>query len=594
LNPFSPSAAGSESQMPPSLQYPDLLADAAKKRADGSVSRTVPRFKGIISECFEAYLGSWVRYEETQLIDSVSRATANDSIIGESDPSMASIRRGASFDRHDGDEEESDMPKYIFSSASEIFSAFKACLRRTTAISTHQTLFDIFQVFKRVLKRYADILTGRITKKVAPLTDEAARTIGSVIGTAEYCDSTLPALSSAIVRTIDEAFTSKVNFDPERDIMWNLKTGAVQSLVTSFETQLEPSFAKMTKTNWVALQEVGDQSSYVTEVGEVMTTQFPLVRANLSLTYYRFFGDKFAQWVVPKFISSIYACKKIGELGAQQLLLDSYSLKTLLLEVPVLAAEGKPVPAGYAKYVIREIGRAETLLKILSSSVEDVESLKTLLEGQGAVATQEEITRILSLKAGAADAAQAAAATDTGSATHPQPRVGAALQSFTVGGLTSGASHMLTQIQPHISQMPLQVPSFNFGGLHAGGSGSAGASAAPSPSVTSSVGILNTTTGASGSTVGERVGQPPSISTTASPPTAALSAGLPGSPQWPRNEAASSSDSEAPQQPQRPAMGRLFGDFQSLGQRLGGQATQDVKKLIGKFTDRDRGAGRPP
>jgi hypothetical protein len=41
------------------------------------------------------------------------------------------------------------------------------------------------------------------------------------------------------------------------------------------------------------------------------------------------------------FMKSIYTCKPISEIGAEQMLLDSHSLKKILLDLPNMGAEEK-------------------------------------------------------------------------------------------------------------------------------------------------------------------------------------------------------------------------------------------------------------
>ena len=68
--------------------------------------------------------------------------------------------------------------------------------------------------------------------------------------------------------------------------------------------------------------------------------------------------------LIPRFIAAIHNCKQISETGASQLLLDSYNVKALLLEVPVVSCKGRQMPAAYSNYVVREMGKVEAVLKV--------------------------------------------------------------------------------------------------------------------------------------------------------------------------------------------------------------------------------------
>lgn len=49
---------------------------------------------------------------------------------------------------------------------------------------------------------------------------------------------------------------------------------------------------------------------------------------NLNVKY------KFLSSFIPKFIQHLYKCKPLSNIGAEQLLLDTHSLKTILLDLP--------------------------------------------------------------------------------------------------------------------------------------------------------------------------------------------------------------------------------------------------------------------
>lgn len=62
-----------------------------------------------------------------------------------------------------------------------------------------------------------------------------------------------------------------------------------------------------------------------------------------------------------RYISCVYKCKPVGTVGAEQLLLDTHSIKTCLLELPSivdtghvkLPPGGRRAPQSYTKLVIK-------------------------------------------------------------------------------------------------------------------------------------------------------------------------------------------------------------------------------------------------
>ena len=72
---------------------------------------------------------------------------------------------------------------------------------------------------------------------------------------------------------------------------------------------------------------------------------------------------------VRRVYSNIFKCKRFNETGAQQMLLDVHALKTALLEVATLGSMSS-TPTSFTRLVTTELGRAESLLKVILSPTE--------------------------------------------------------------------------------------------------------------------------------------------------------------------------------------------------------------------------------
>eukprot|EP00929_Paragymnodinium_shiwhaense_P095423 TRINITY_DN56548_c0_g1_i1.p1 TRINITY_DN56548_c0_g1~~TRINITY_DN56548_c0_g1_i1.p1 ORF type:complete len:824 (-),score=169.75 TRINITY_DN56548_c0_g1_i1:8-2479(-) len=393
----------------PGFKYPEVLgkggssSSSAGAHANGDDKRHTddddvfaPRFKGIISESFDAYLGSWVQHEEKQLLDSLERSTAAgaDKMLGMEDD-----------DR--GDDDDGLEPKLTYHSATELFIGLKGSVTKCCGFSTQQTLFDIFQVTRRVLAQYAETLKAKFPAKVSvPLDVAAVQACCCVIGTAEYCDEMVPKLAAEVAKAIDSTFEDRINFDREQDLLRNMMNKANQALVQSVNCSLDEAFAKMTKTNWAQYShDVGDNSPFVGDISERLAKVFEPIAKYMSKIHYRFFCDKFVQAFVSRFISELYKCRKISEQGAKQLLLDTGLIKTALLDAPASVAGGHQMQTAYSNYVLREMGRAELMLKVLSSPELDAAQVRAML-GETSLTANEadtEIRRLLALRATSAD-----------------------------------------------------------------------------------------------------------------------------------------------------------------------------------------------
>lgn len=374
------------------LKYPDVLGQTAPQKkqptAEAEDAQFAPRFKGIISECFDAYLSTWVQHEERQLVDVLDGATKSNT-----------DKVTKQYDEAHEDEDGQGGSGCLFASAPSVFAAMKVSMNKCSGFSTHNTLFDVFKVFQKIMAQYVDKLGKRLPDKIAvPLDASAVETACCVIGTAEYCDETLPVFAEQLARVISADFVERVTFSHEQELLGTLMHRANQVLVQSVSCSLDEAFASMRRTNWETFsQEVGDHSAYVGDISERLSKQFVPVAANLSKIHYRFFCDKFVQAFVKRYLEELFKCKKISEQGAQQLLFDTTLIKTTLLEVPVVAGNGGKMQTAYSNYVLREMGRAEAMMKVLASpDVVDAASANAMLGGERPAA---EIERLLALRA---------------------------------------------------------------------------------------------------------------------------------------------------------------------------------------------------
>eukprot|EP00252_Welwitschia_mirabilis_P001763 TRINITY_DN11706_c0_g1_i1.p1 TRINITY_DN11706_c0_g1~~TRINITY_DN11706_c0_g1_i1.p1 ORF type:complete len:829 (+),score=191.73 TRINITY_DN11706_c0_g1_i1:175-2661(+) len=339
-------------------------------------------FRGIISSCFEPHLSVYIELEEKTLMEHLEKLVQEEKW-----------------------EAEEGSQTNILSSSTQVFLIFKRSLKRCSALTRSQTLFNLFKVFQRVLRAYAGKLSARLPKGgtgiVASATgsdqiktsDKDERTICYIVNTAEYCSETAGQLAESISKTIDPQFADKVDMSEEQDEFSAVITRALMTLVHGLETKLEAELAAMTRVPWAALESVGDQSEYVNGISAILSSSVPVFASLLSPVYFQFFLDKLAASLAPRFHLNIYKCKHISETGAQQMLLDTHAVKTILLEVPSVGQSA--ASTSYTKFVNREMGKAEALLKVILSSVESVADTFRALMPEG---TAADFQRILELK----------------------------------------------------------------------------------------------------------------------------------------------------------------------------------------------------
>ncbi|EOY24115.1 Membrane trafficking VPS53 family protein isoform 8 [Theobroma cacao] len=248
-------------------------------------------FHGIISSCFEPHLIVYIELEEKTLMENLEKLVQEET-----------------WDVEEGSQNN------VLSSSMQLFLIIKRSLKRCSALTKSQTLYNLFRVFQRVLKAYATKLFARLPKGGTGIVAAATGMDGQI----------------------------KTSDRDERVICY---------IVNSAEYCHKP-------------------------------------------IYFQFFLDKLASSLGPRFYMNIFKCKQISETGAQQMLLDTQAVKTILLEIPSLGQQTSGA-AGYSKFVSREMSKAEALLKVILSPVDSVADTYRALLPEG---TPMEFQRILELK----------------------------------------------------------------------------------------------------------------------------------------------------------------------------------------------------
>ncbi|PPD89091.1 hypothetical protein GOBAR_DD14014 [Gossypium barbadense] len=329
---------------------------------DGNKDLSAPgagfNFHGIISSCFEPHLIVYIELEEKTLMENLEKLVQEET-----------------WDVEEG--------------------------------SQNNVLSSSMQVFQRVLKAYATKLFGRLPKGgtgiVAAATgmdgqiktsDRDERVICYIVNSAEYCHKTSGELAESVSKIIDSQFADRVDMSEVQDEFSAVITKSLVTLVHGLETKFDAEMAAMTRVPWGTLESVGDQSGYVNGINMILSSSIPVLGSLLSPIYFQFFLDKLASSVGPRFYMNIFKCKQISETGAQQMLLDTQAVKTILLEIPSLGRQTSGA-AGYSKFVSREMSKAEALLKVILSPVDSVADTYRALLPEG---TPMEFQRILELK----------------------------------------------------------------------------------------------------------------------------------------------------------------------------------------------------
>ncbi|XP_032472630.1 vacuolar protein sorting-associated protein 53 homolog [Phocoena sinus] len=327
-------------------------------------------FHGIVSKCFEPHLYVYIESQDKNLGELIDRFVADFKAQGPPKPNT-------------------DEGGAVLPSCADLFVYYKKCMVQCSQLSTGEPMIALTTIFQKYLREYAwKILSGNLPKttssgggltissllkekegsEVAKFTLEELCLLCSILSTAEYCLATTQQLEEKLKEKVDISLTERINLTGEMDTFSTVISSSIQLLVQDLDAACDPALTAMSKMQWQNVEHVGDQSPYVTSVILHIKQNVPIIRDNLASTrkYFTQFCIKFANSFIPKFITHLFKCKPISMVGAEQLLLDTHSLKMVLLDLPSIGSQVvRKAPASYTKIVVKGMTRAEMILKVV-------------------------------------------------------------------------------------------------------------------------------------------------------------------------------------------------------------------------------------
>lgn len=325
----------------------------------------------------------------------------------------------------------------VFTSSTKLFVYIKGSITRCTALTKGNTFYLLHKAFKDSLKKYSQVLSSKLPaplpqKSVGPLNIPPVPfankqlqdttpshtssyrvplgeevTVCHVIGTCEYCAETVEALEDLIRDTVDDEFKSKIEMMGTQEVFHEITAKSIRILVSGMKNRLEEPLKTMTSINWAVFAEVGEESDYVRDMHKEIQPFVSTARGLIPKSYFQSFCDKFALDFTATYYDTLLRLKSISEPGSQQLLLDVYNLKTLILKLPVLekSAVSAPLarkaigstiaPAMYTKMVQKQFKKIELLLKMAGTPVN---LLIDVFKDQWHGGTVNDLQQVMSLK----------------------------------------------------------------------------------------------------------------------------------------------------------------------------------------------------
>ncbi|UXI17130.1 hypothetical protein NH340_JMT03073 [Sarcoptes scabiei] len=306
-------------------------------------------FTGLITVCFENYLNIYVEAQDKNFEKLMNQFTDD---LQKSTTAMEKAE--------------------IYASSGKLFTQYKNCLIQCISLSNRLPLVMLSNTFQKYLREYAN----RILQNTIPRIDleNKSYSIGEIIQicciilTANYCRETTRQLEKKIQEKIDQTLIEKIDMSSECDIFQGIISNCIQLLSHSIESCCEKPLSVMVKTVWSNMGTPSGHSQYVSSLINIFHQYFPVIRENLLDVpdLFHNFCLKFSDVFIKKFVSNIYKCKPLSQGAAEQLLLDSHTLKKILLDQPEFKSKQKnTTPAVYINSVTSGMTKAEMILKIV-------------------------------------------------------------------------------------------------------------------------------------------------------------------------------------------------------------------------------------
>jgi vacuolar protein sorting-associated protein 53 len=290
-----------------------------------SVDTHPSSFSQSISSAFEPYLSLWVESQEKQLALMLPSYRAQPV--------------------HPPEEE--FTPQTVLPSSTDLFNFYRLSLAQCAKLSTGAQLLALSKTFAKYLDQYGQQVLFPIISASQKSNGPSPQDAIAVLNTADYCYTTCNQLEEKIKGRIDEDLRAQVDLQSQADAFMGIASAAIRSLVAYTQSLLEPAWREMRAMSWSRLENVGDQSTYVAELlNRLKQSANEILTLLHKQQYARAFSDNLVEALGHTFLINIVASRPINEVGAEQLLLDSYVLKKGFLEIGSLPQkEQKQEPA---------------------------------------------------------------------------------------------------------------------------------------------------------------------------------------------------------------------------------------------------------
>lgn len=334
-----------------------------------STAIIIKTFHTLLSSCFDPYMSIYMT-EVDQQIQSVFDSIIHDELWTVND------------DEHN---------KVLWSSQ-RLMYYFKTTMVNVTEYTYHQAFFDLYKLFKKYFKQYANVLSQKLsTLKVDD--DSIIKTVILITNTSDYLSTMTDQLTKEIKKKINIVFQSSVDMSEEKCLLKNISADGVNVLVSYMIKSIDMPLFQMRQ------QKFSDELSYIDTIESIFNSKIQLIYDWLIPSHYRFFCDLLAVKFFELLTQTIYQYDRITEMTAEQLLLDVCHMKKIFATIKMDKIPGSSSSKRYMKLVNEEAGKVEMILKVLMIKYTPQQTLITdMYNALIANRSESDFVKILKLK----------------------------------------------------------------------------------------------------------------------------------------------------------------------------------------------------
>lgn len=386
----------------------------------------------IMSSLFDDYMSPYVQLERKNLDDIIRELISQDDlsntalmvlINNQKEQTRNDIKLGNSSTSSNHNnrvfmEHIANTSRQIYDSSGRLFETIRQSMKRCVALTNSKPLYLLsleycgcIEIYSQELKRRCPQINYPFTNKNnlnvvggnklpqyrMPLEEEIS--ICRVINTAEYCSEVIPKLESQIKSKIKIKYENLISFTKQTEIFIDVIASSIGMLVKGVLSLTDGVIRVMKKISWSSVPNVGDESSYIAIMKTTLNDVIPRLRNALSSTWFKNFCTKFSLEFLEQYLNVIMTQKKITPIGAEQLLLDTNALKTLLLSLHHIGISSRdsdkkqelPIPSTYISFITSKFHHISVILKLVCTPEDQFEEMFGILWPEGTVSEMQAV-----------------------------------------------------------------------------------------------------------------------------------------------------------------------------------------------------------